>query len=29
VRKTMSEAMTLSVPLDVDAHVGKNWATAH
>ena len=29
VRKTMSEAMTLSVPLDVDAKVGKNWAAAH
>ncbi len=29
VRKTMSEAMTLKVPLDVDAHVGKNWAAAH
>ena len=29
VRKTMSEAMRLSVPLDVDAHVGKNWAAAH
>jgi len=29
VRKTMSEAMTLSVPLDVDAHLGKNWSAAH
>ena len=29
VRKTMSEAMTLSVPLDVDARVAKNWAAAH
>lgn len=29
VRKTMSEAMSLDVPLDVDARVGKNWATAH
>jgi DNA polymerase-1 len=29
VRKTMSEAMKLSVPLDVDAHVGKNWSAAH
>jgi DNA polymerase-1 len=29
VRKIMSEAMTLSVPLEVDAQVGKNWATAH
>lgn len=29
VKKTMSEAMTLSVPLDVDAHVGKNWSAAH
>lgn len=29
VRKTMSEAMSLKVPLDVDAKVGKNWAAAH
>ena len=29
VCKTMSEAMSLSVPLVVDAKVGKNWATAH
>ena len=29
VRKTMSEAMILKVPLDVDAHVGRNWAAAH
>ena len=29
VRKIMSEAMTLSVPLDVDAHLGKNWSAAH
>ena len=29
VKKTMSEAMTLLVPLDVDAHVGKNWSAAH
>jgi len=29
VRKTMSGAMSLSVPLDVDAKVGKNWSAAH
>jgi len=25
----MSGAMTLSVPLDVDARVGRNWSAAH
>ena len=29
VRKTMSEGMSLLVPLDVDAKVAKNWAGAH
>ena len=29
VKKTMSEAMILSVPLEVDAHLGKSWAAAH
>ena len=29
VRKTMSEAMSLLVPLDVDARVGKNWSAVH
>ena len=29
VRETMSAAMTLLVPLEVDAHVAKNWAAAH
>jgi DNA polymerase-1 len=29
VRRTMSEAMVLKVPLDVDAHLGKNWSAAH
>lgn len=29
VKKIMSSAMTLSVPLDVDARVGKNWSAAH
>jgi DNA polymerase-1 len=29
VKKIMSGAMTLSVPLDVDARVGKNWSAAH
>ncbi len=29
VRRTMSEAMSLLVPLDVDARVAKNWAGAH
>lgn len=29
VKKMMSGAMDLSVPLDVDAHLGKNWSAAH
>ena len=29
VRKVMSEAMSLKVPLDVDAHLGSNWSAAH
>jgi DNA polymerase-1 len=29
VKRIMSGAMTLSVPLDVDARVGKNWSAAH
>ena len=29
VRHTMSHAMKLRVPLDVDARVAKNWAAAH
>lgn len=29
VRRIMSEAMSLSVPLEVDARIGKNWAAAH
>jgi DNA polymerase-1 len=29
VRAIMSNAMKLSVPLDVDAHLGKNWSAAH
>ena len=29
VRRIMSGAMTLTVPLDVDAKVAKNWSAAH
>ena len=29
VKRVMSSAMDLKVPLDVDARLGKNWAAAH
>jgi DNA polymerase-1 len=29
VKSVMSKAMDLKVPLDVDAHLGKNWSAAH
>jgi len=29
VKRIMAEAMALKVPLEVDAHLGKNWSAAH